>query len=64
MVDRPDIGPATARNLIDRLSHEGFAVTALARLAPPAGAFVAWPGFCRLIERLRVSARCGPAKSG
>src|ERR1700758_2469011 len=49
----PGIGPATARNLIDRLSHEGFAATALARLTPPAPAFVAWPGFCRLIERLR-----------
>jgi len=49
----PGIGPATARNLIDRLSHEGFAATALARLTPPAAAFVPWPGFCRLIERLR-----------
>src|SRR5947199_6283064 len=49
----PGIGPATARNVIDRLSHEGFAATALARFVPPAAAFVPWPGFCRMIERLR-----------
>jgi ATP-dependent DNA helicase UvrD/PcrA len=49
----PGIGPATARNLIDRLSHEGFVATALARFTPPAAAFEGWPGFCRMIERLR-----------
>jgi DNA helicase-2/ATP-dependent DNA helicase PcrA len=49
----PGIGPATARNLIDRLSHDGFAATALARFTPPAAALVPWPGFCRMIERLR-----------
>ena len=49
----PGIGPATARDVIDRLSHEGFAATALARLTPPAAALVPWPGFCRMIERLR-----------
>src|SRR5712671_2978244 len=50
---QPGIGPAAARNVIDRLSHEGFAVTAFARFTPPAAAFVRWPGFCRMIERLR-----------
>jgi superfamily I DNA/RNA helicase len=59
----PGIGPATARNLIDRLSQEGFAATALAQSMPPAAAFVMWPGFCRMIERLRDVARHGPAKS-
>jgi ATP-dependent DNA helicase UvrD/PcrA len=49
----PGIGPATARNLIDRLSHDDVAATALARFTPPAAAFVRWPGFCRMIERLR-----------
>jgi len=49
----PGIGPATARNVIDRLSHEGFAATALARFRPPAAAFAAWPGFCRMIKHLR-----------
>ena len=49
----PGIGPATARNVIDWLSHEGFAATALARFTPPAAALLAWPGFCRMIERLR-----------
>jgi DNA helicase-2/ATP-dependent DNA helicase PcrA len=48
----PGVGPATARNVIDRLSHEGFAVTALTRFTPPAAA-VPWPGFCRMIEWLR-----------
>jgi DNA helicase II / ATP-dependent DNA helicase PcrA len=50
---QPGIGPATARNVIDRLSHEGFAAAALARFTPPAAASVPWPGFCRMIERLR-----------
>ncbi len=49
----PGIGPGTAHNVIDRLSHEGFASTALARFTPRAAAFVPWPGFCRMIERLR-----------
>jgi len=50
---QPGIGPATARNVIDRLAHEGFAAAALARFTPPAAAFVPWPGFCRMVERLR-----------
>jgi len=54
--------PATARNLIDRLSHEGFAAAALARFTPPAAAFVMW----RVLPHDRAPARCrhrGPARS-
>ena len=50
---QPGIGPATARNVIDRLAQADFVATALAQFVPPAAASVAWPGFCRLIERLR-----------
>jgi DNA helicase-2/ATP-dependent DNA helicase PcrA len=41
----PGIGPATARNLIDRLSHDGFAATALPRFTPPAAASCRGLGF-------------------
>jgi DNA helicase II / ATP-dependent DNA helicase PcrA len=51
---QPGIGPAIARSVLDRLSQEGFAATALTRFAPPPAAFVPWPGFCRMIERLRA----------
>jgi DNA helicase II / ATP-dependent DNA helicase PcrA len=50
---QPGIGPATARDVIDRHSREGFATTALARFTPPAAALVAWREFCHVIERLR-----------
>jgi hypothetical protein len=50
----PGVGPATARNVIDRLSHEGFAVTALTRFTPPAAA-VPWAG---VLPHDRVAARC------
>jgi hypothetical protein len=46
--------PGTARNVIDRLSHEGFAVTALTRFTPPAAA-VPWAG---VLPHDRVAARC------
>ena len=49
----PGIGPATARDIIDRHSREGFATTALAHFTPPAAASVPWPEFCHVIERLR-----------
>jgi DNA helicase-2/ATP-dependent DNA helicase PcrA len=49
----PRIGPATARDVIDRHSREGFAITALAHFTPPAAASVPWPEFCHVIERLR-----------
>jgi DNA helicase II / ATP-dependent DNA helicase PcrA len=51
----PGIGPATARNLIDRLSHEGFAATALARFIPPAAASRAVVG---VLPHDRAPARC------
>ena len=50
---QPGIGPGTARNVIERLAQAGFVATALAQFTPPAAASVAWPGFCRMIERLR-----------
>jgi superfamily I DNA/RNA helicase len=50
----PGVGPATARNVIDQLSHEGFAVTALTRFAPPAAA-APWAG---VLPHDRVAARC------
>ena len=49
----PGVGPATARDLIERFSRDGFAASALARFTPPAAALVPWPEFCRMIERLR-----------
>jgi DNA helicase II / ATP-dependent DNA helicase PcrA len=33
------IGPATARNVIERIAQMGFVATALAQFTPPAGAF-------------------------
>ena len=50
---QPGIGPATARDVIDRHSREGFATTALAQFTPPTSALVPWPEFCHVIERLR-----------
>ena len=50
---QPGIGPATARDVIDRHSREGFATTALERFTPPAAATVPWAEFCHVIERLR-----------
>jgi DNA helicase II / ATP-dependent DNA helicase PcrA len=50
---QPGIGPGTARNVIERLAQGGFVATALAQFTPPAAASVPWPGFCRMIERLR-----------
>jgi DNA helicase-2/ATP-dependent DNA helicase PcrA len=61
---QPGIGPATARSVLDRLSQEGFAATALTRFAPPAAAFVPWPGFCRMIERLRDTAAAWQGQVG
>ena len=50
---QPGIGPGAARYVVERHAHAGFVATALAQFTPPAAASVAWPGFCRMIERLR-----------
>jgi DNA helicase II / ATP-dependent DNA helicase PcrA len=50
---QPGIGPATARYAIERLAQTSFDTTVLAQFTPPAAASMSWPGFCRMIERLR-----------
>ena len=49
----PGIGPATARDVLARLSEQAFATGALTRVSPPAAAAELWPGLCRVIAGLR-----------
>jgi DNA helicase II / ATP-dependent DNA helicase PcrA len=51
----PGIGPVSARKAMAHLGEHGFDLTELAGFAPPDAAALFWPGFSRMIGRLRDS---------
>src|SRR5260221_10024776 len=64
----PGIGPASAKKAIAHLGEHGFDLGELAGFAPPDAAALSWPGFCRMLRRLRDAATAlagqgGPAYS-
>jgi DNA helicase-2/ATP-dependent DNA helicase PcrA len=51
----PGIGPAGAKKAMTHLGEHGFDLSELAGFAPPNGAALSWPGFCRMLRGLRDS---------
>ena len=49
----PGIGPANAKKAMAHLGEHGFDLAELAGFAPPDAAALSWPGFCRMLRRLR-----------
>jgi len=52
----PGIGPASAKKAMAHLGEHGFDLGELAGFAPPDAAALSWPGFCRMLRRLRDAA--------
>jgi len=51
----PGIGPASAKKAMAHLGEHGFNLAELAGFAPPDAAALFWPGFSRIMGRLRDS---------
>jgi DNA helicase-2/ATP-dependent DNA helicase PcrA len=51
----PGIGPASARKAMAHLGEHGFDLATLASFSPPDAAALCWPGFSRMMGRLRDS---------
>ena len=49
----PGIGPASARRAMAHLGEHSFDFAELADFAPPDAAALSWPGFSRMMDRLR-----------
>ncbi len=49
----PGIGPANAKKAMVHLDGHAFDLAELAGFAPPDAAALSWPGFCRMLGRLR-----------
>jgi DNA helicase-2/ATP-dependent DNA helicase PcrA len=49
----PGIGPANAKKAMAHLDEHGFDLGELAGFAPPDAAALSWPGFSRMLRRLR-----------
>src|SRR6201995_2073638 len=60
----PGIGPASAKKAIAYLDEHCFDLGELAGFAPPDAAAVSWPGFCRMLQRLRDAATAWAGQVG
>src|SRR5437868_10593835 len=52
----PGLGPASAKKAMAHLGEHGFDLGELAGFVPPDAAALPWPGFCRMLRRLRDAA--------
>ena len=60
----PGIGPASAKKAMAHLGEHGFDLGELAGFAPPDAAALSWPGFCRMLRRLRDAATAWAGQVG
>jgi DNA helicase-2/ATP-dependent DNA helicase PcrA len=51
----PGIGPANAKKAMAHLGEHAFDLGEFVGFAPPDAAALSWPGFCRMLRRLRDS---------
>ena len=60
----PGIGPASAKKAMTHLGEHRFDLGELAGFAPPDAAALSWPGFCRMLRRLRDAATAWAGQVG